>query len=128
MKCDVLLIFYSVLCDPAAFLSYAGADQVVTGKSESTDTAGHNRARVSKAMKLDIIFISGFQFITHHFHQNLANPVGLFHQPCFTVLYFSTTSLQEGYCIRVLLTAPNSQWLAVTQCVGEQTAQLSVLM
>uniref|UniRef100_H3CTC2 Exportin-5 n=1 Tax=Tetraodon nigroviridis TaxID=99883 RepID=H3CTC2_TETNG len=37
----------NVLCDPAAFLSYAGADQVVTEKSEGTDTAGLNRSRVA---------------------------------------------------------------------------------
>lgn len=46
--------FYSVLCDPAAFLSYAGADQVVTEKSEGTDTAGLNRARVS-VLKLGFV-------------------------------------------------------------------------
>lgn len=45
---DDLNLFYSVLCDPAAFLSFAGADQVVTEKSEATDTAGLNRSRVSE--------------------------------------------------------------------------------
>uniref|UniRef100_A0A674PND2 Exportin 5 n=1 Tax=Takifugu rubripes TaxID=31033 RepID=A0A674PND2_TAKRU len=33
----------NVLCEPAAFLSYAGADQVVTESGEGTDTAGLNR-------------------------------------------------------------------------------------
>uniref|UniRef100_A0A674PBU9 Exportin 5 n=1 Tax=Takifugu rubripes TaxID=31033 RepID=A0A674PBU9_TAKRU len=37
----------NVLCEPAAFLSYAGADQVVTESGEGTDTAGLNRARVT---------------------------------------------------------------------------------
>eukprot|EP00066_Takifugu_rubripes_P012337 XP_011601603.1 PREDICTED: exportin-5 isoform X2 [Takifugu rubripes] len=40
----------NVLCEPAAFLSYAGADQVVTESGEGTDTAGLNRARVTFAL------------------------------------------------------------------------------
>ncbi|XP_070696536.1 exportin-5 [Pempheris klunzingeri] len=36
-----------VLGDPAVFLSFVGADQVVTEQSKDTDTAGLNRGRVS---------------------------------------------------------------------------------
>ncbi|XP_062286066.1 exportin-5 [Scomber scombrus] len=36
-----------VLWDPVAFLSFAGADQMVTEQSKDTDTAGLNRGRLS---------------------------------------------------------------------------------
>uniref|UniRef100_A0A8C2ZJJ6 Exportin 5 n=1 Tax=Cyclopterus lumpus TaxID=8103 RepID=A0A8C2ZJJ6_CYCLU len=36
-----------VLCDPAVFLSFVGADQVVNEQSRDADKAGHNRGRVS---------------------------------------------------------------------------------
>lgn len=38
---------FSVLWDPATFLSFVGADQVVSEQSKDTDTAAINRGRVS---------------------------------------------------------------------------------
>ncbi|XP_068424542.1 exportin-5 isoform X2 [Clinocottus analis] len=36
-----------VLCDPAVFLSFVGADQVVNEQNRNVDTAGRNRCRLS---------------------------------------------------------------------------------
>lgn len=41
----VPFVFFRVLSDPAVFLSFVGADQVVNDQSQ--DTAGLNRGRVS---------------------------------------------------------------------------------
>lgn len=40
------LICFRVLGDPAVFLSFVGANQVVTEQSKDTETAGLNRGRV----------------------------------------------------------------------------------
>lgn len=45
--CYLFVFSISVLWDPVAFLSFVGADQVVTEQSKDTDTAGLNRGRVS---------------------------------------------------------------------------------
>lgn len=40
-------LFFSVLWNPDTFLSFIGADKVVTEQKEDADTAAINRGRVS---------------------------------------------------------------------------------
>lgn len=47
MNFNVQIIFcFRVLQDPTVFLSFVGADQLVTEQSKDTETAGLNRGRV----------------------------------------------------------------------------------
>ncbi|XP_072247044.1 exportin-5 [Leuresthes tenuis] len=47
----------SVLWDPVKFLSFIGADQVVTEPKEDTDTAGLNRGRVSFCLNAMLVVV-----------------------------------------------------------------------
>lgn len=109
--------FCSVLCDPAAFLSYVGADQVVTKKSEGTDTAGLNRARVSDLMQLRLIYFFFFCSSSHHFLYNLSNPSGAFPQAVLYCLVFFHDVPSRG---SLYLTAANCQHNHCSVCVGKQ--------